>query len=63
MKALVRSFVWWPGLDQDIKVVAAKYDKCKLTASMLATDNHGNTPIPHGTGYMLALGNGIRSTS
>ena len=37
MKALARSFVWWPGLDQDLEVVAAKCDKCKLTASMPAT--------------------------
>lgn len=41
MKALARSFIWWPGLDQDIVEAAAGCEECKLTAAMpAATSRH-----------------------
>ena len=36
MKALARSFIWWPGLDTDIKKEATHCDTCKMTAAMPA---------------------------
>ena len=36
MKALGRSFIWWPGLDMDIEKEAAHCDTCKTTAAMPA---------------------------
>ena len=33
MKALARSFVWWPGLDREIEAMAASCDACKTTAA------------------------------
>jgi transposase InsO family protein len=34
MKALARSFVWWPGLDQEIENMVAGCDQCKMTSSL-----------------------------
>ena len=34
MKALGRSYFWWPGLDQQIEALAAHCDACKSTAAM-----------------------------
>ena len=31
MKALARSFVWWPGLDGDLESVVKDCDKCQST--------------------------------
>ena len=35
MKALARSYFWWPRLDQEIEALAARCDTCKSTAPML----------------------------
>ena len=34
MKALTRSFIWWPGLDQAIEETASQGQPCKITAAM-----------------------------
>ena len=34
MKALARSYFWWPKLDQQIEALAAQCDACKSTVSM-----------------------------
>eukprot|EP00731_Ephydatia_muelleri_P032647 Em0024g191a len=34
MKALARSYIWWPELDKDIEDLAASCDQCKRVASM-----------------------------
>ena len=36
MKALARSYVWWPGIDQDIVKEVKCCDKCKSNQSALA---------------------------
>ena len=34
MKALARSYIWWPSLDQDCEVLVASCDACKSVSSM-----------------------------
>ena len=36
MKALARSHIWWPGLDDDIKTLSSQCEACKTTAAMPA---------------------------
>ena len=31
MKALARSFVWWPGIDNDLESVVKECNQCQLT--------------------------------
>ena len=40
MKALARSYFWWPKLDQQIEALAAQCDACKSTISMPAQASH-----------------------
>jgi len=40
MKALARSYVWWPGLDSDIEGLVADCEACKVMAVMPATAPH-----------------------
>ena len=34
MKALARSFIWWPNLDKAIEEMASQCEACKVTAAM-----------------------------
>ena len=34
MKALARSHIWWPGLDDDIETLSSQCEACKTTAAM-----------------------------
>ena len=36
MKALARSHIWWPGLDDDIETLSSQCEACKTTAAMPA---------------------------
>ena len=36
MKALARSHIWWPGLDDNIETLSSQYEACKTTAAMPA---------------------------
>ena len=38
MKAVARSYFWWPGLDQDIEVIVSACQLCQETASRPASD-------------------------
>ena len=40
MKALARSYFWWPRLDQQIETLATHCDACESTAAMLAQAPH-----------------------
>ena len=40
MKALARSHLWWPHLDQDVEAMAAQCEACKITAAMPAQAAH-----------------------
>ena len=49
MKALARSYIWWPGLDRDVEVLAASYEACKGVSAMLTAAprhpwQHPNSP-------------------
>ena len=37
MKALARSFVWWPGTDQDIETTIKSFQNCTRMANTPAT--------------------------
>ena len=37
MKALARSFVWWPGTDQDIESTIKSFQNCTRVANTPAT--------------------------
>ena len=34
MKALARSYIWWPNLDADIEKIAARCAECGMTANV-----------------------------
>ena len=36
MKALARSHIWWPGLDDDIETLSSQWEACKTTVAMPA---------------------------
>ena len=40
MKALARSYIWWPHLDQDIEAMAVQCEACKTTTAMPAQTAH-----------------------
>ena len=40
MKALARSHLWWPHLDQDIEAMTTQCEACKITAAMPAQVAH-----------------------
>ena len=49
MKALARSYIWWPHLDRDVEALAASYDACKCVSAMPPAAprhpwQHPNTP-------------------
>ena len=46
MKALARSYFWWPRLDQQIEALAAHCDACKSTAAMPAQASRHPWQVP-----------------
>ena len=40
MKAIVKSFIWWPGLNMDIEKETTHCDTCNATAAIPATASH-----------------------
>ena len=40
MKALARSHIWWPGLDDDIETLSSQCEACKTMAAMPAPAAH-----------------------
>ena len=34
MKALARSYIWWPNMDADIEKIAARCEECRMTANV-----------------------------
>ena len=40
MKALARSHIWWPGLDNDIETLSSQCEACKTTVAMPAPAAH-----------------------
>ena len=34
MKALARSYIWWPNMDADIEKIAARCEECGMTANV-----------------------------
>ena len=40
MKVLVRSCMWWPHLNQDVEVMVAQCEACKITAAKPALATH-----------------------
>ena len=59
MKALARSYFWWPRLDQKTEVLAAHCDACKSTAVMPAQAHatHDRVPMHRGIGFTWILVN------
>ena len=53
MKALARSYVWWPGLDQDIAKKVKSCDECQAHQSTPAEAplHPGNGQAFHGLGF------------
>ena len=41
MKALARSYIWWPKMDTDIETLAKKCTDCKLITSYSSTPSMG----------------------
>ena len=54
MKSLARSFVWWPGLDQEVE---EKVKKCNIpdTSQQKPQCTNGNYRSTHGQDYMLIM--------
>ena len=48
MKALARSYVWWPQLNSAIESLAMKYQQCSLSASAPPTAPAHPWLVPHG---------------
>ena len=48
MKALARSFIWWPGLDKAIEEVAAQCKPCKVTVAMPKAVSRHPWQLPSG---------------
>ena len=47
MKALARSFIWWPGLDKTIEETAAQCEPCKVTVAMPKSVVHHPWQLPN----------------
>ena len=47
MKALARSFVWWPGTDQDIETTIKSFQNCTRVANTPAC-GHGQNDLGSG---------------
>ncbi len=54
MKALARSFVWWPGIDKDLENSANPARKTNTFQQQLQS-NHGNSLNDHGHGSILIM--------
>ena len=65
IKALPRSYFWWPRLDQKTEVPAAHFDACKSTAVMPAQTHttHGRVPMHPAIGFAWVLVNTTVSIS
>ena len=48
MKALARSFIWWPGLDKAIEEIAAQCEPCKITVAMPKAVSRHPWQLPNG---------------
>ena len=65
MKALARSYVWWPNLDRDIEDLARSCEQCQNQKSRPSTTKphiHGSTQHHHGNVSMQILQN-LRGSS
>ena len=48
MKALARSYIWWPKLDEDIEKLSANCEECGITANMPPVFSYHPWQQPHG---------------
>ena len=62
MKALARSFIWWPGLDKAIEETAAHCKPCKTTIAMPKPVAQHPWQLPYGPWerVYVDLGAGIK---
>ena len=47
MKALARSYIWWPKLDEDIEKLATNCEECGMTANMPPVSSYHPWQHPH----------------